>query len=246
MTQTQKVKEANKFFYDLAAPLYNAIDGREAVPPDWLSAIVKDLAAQGGANRLLDLGAGSGLISKLGVKYFREVCAYDISSGMLSQIKDNRINKVAGSAEEVAFRDGVFNAVTCFSVLHHLSDHQAALKEVYRVLKQGGVFYSDHDIESAFRHKWIFRVLGRFYDSCKRYTKYDPKITRDLRDLAELHAEEGIDSGQIERICGDIGFRRIQVYHHWKIGLSGINNIFGKKRDYRRTQAPIVSFIAVK
>lgn len=47
---------------------------------------------------------------------------------------------VLGDAYRTPFDDGVFDAVICSEVLEHLVDYQAAVDEIARVLKPGGVF----------------------------------------------------------------------------------------------------------
>lgn len=41
---------------------------------------------------------------------------------------------------ELPFRDGVFNLITCFGVLHHIPSVTRAVRECHRVLAKGGVF----------------------------------------------------------------------------------------------------------
>jgi SAM-dependent methyltransferase len=45
-----------------------------------------------------------------------------------------------GRMEKLPFADNFFDCVFAFEVLEHIEDDLAALKEVYRVLKKGGVF----------------------------------------------------------------------------------------------------------
>jgi ubiquinone/menaquinone biosynthesis C-methylase UbiE len=44
-----------------------------------------------------------------------------------------------GNAYEIPFSDGSFDAVFAHAVLYHLSDPSKALKEIYRVLRPGGI-----------------------------------------------------------------------------------------------------------
>jgi SAM-dependent methyltransferase len=63
---------------------------------------------------------------------------------------------VCGSAENLPYPDGMFDAACLFDVLEHLPDDGAAVREVKRVLRHGGVLFvsvplhpklwSDHDV----------------------------------------------------------------------------------------------------
>lgn len=46
-----------------------------------------------------------------------------------------------GDAENLSFKDGTFDFVFTYGVLHHTSDIQQAFDEMYRVLKPGGQFF---------------------------------------------------------------------------------------------------------
>ncbi|MXZ63913.1 MAG: class I SAM-dependent methyltransferase [Chloroflexi bacterium] len=99
--------------------------------------------------RVLDLGCGPGTIS-VGL-------ADAVSPGELhgidleeSQVAMARVAAEAGGhgnatfhagdATDLPFEDGEFDAVHCHAVLMHIPDTAAALAEVRRVLKPGGLF----------------------------------------------------------------------------------------------------------
>ena len=46
-----------------------------------------------------------------------------------------------GDISLLAFSDNTFNLVYCYHVLEHVADHNAVLKDIYRVLKPGGILY---------------------------------------------------------------------------------------------------------
>ncbi|ARB29514.1 methyltransferase domain-containing protein [Pseudomonas tolaasii] len=104
-----------------------------------------ELAGQSGA-RLLDLGCGAGHVSFNVAPLVKDVVAYDLSQQMLDVVaaaaKDRglrNIRTVHGAAERLPFVDGEFDFVFSRYSAHHWSDLGAALREVRRVLKPGGI-----------------------------------------------------------------------------------------------------------
>lgn len=100
-------------------------------------------------DRVLDLAGGTGDIAALlkeRVGEEGEVVLGDINAGMLSVGRDRLTNRglVAGldyvqcNAEALPFPDQSFDLVTIAFGLRNVTDKDAALREMYRVLKVGG------------------------------------------------------------------------------------------------------------
>ncbi len=95
----------------------------------------------------LDLGCGSGIASKgLAAINKTKVVASDLSGSCLD-IAQKRLKvlknffPVQASIEAIPFKDGSFDFVNCNGVLHHLSDADMALEEIFRVTKPGGMLF---------------------------------------------------------------------------------------------------------
>jgi ubiquinone/menaquinone biosynthesis C-methylase UbiE len=98
----------------------------------------------------LEVGCGSGLVTRyLAKKYKADVTGIDIDSQMIELARkdvDGALNLryLEADAADLPFRDGSFDVVLSFGVLHHIQNWLGALKEVKRVLKTGGYFvYAD-------------------------------------------------------------------------------------------------------
>lgn len=52
--------------------------------------------------------------------------------------RDNAVCHIAGMAEYLPFKDGSYDVVICINTLDHFLDPEAALKEIFRVLKKEG------------------------------------------------------------------------------------------------------------
>lgn len=110
-------------------------------------------------HKILDLGCGNGFVSQLFPNF--DIVGVDISDGMLA---NNPYKWVKGSAEAIPFQDSHFDFVIARSLLHHLDKPEVGLKEIYRVLKQGGklvIWDPNHNaLYETVRH--IFQHTDRF------------------------------------------------------------------------------------
>jgi ubiquinone/menaquinone biosynthesis C-methylase UbiE len=97
--------------------------------------------------KILELGCGLGEAAVYLAKKGGDVVATDISTGML-QVTQQLASKHNVNLEtkqsttyKIEFPDEIFDIVYAANLLHHV-DIKAALKEIHRVLKKGGEFYS--------------------------------------------------------------------------------------------------------
>ena len=108
--------------------------GRPEYPPaalDWL--------LPAGARDVLDLGAGTGKLTRQLVARGLNVVAVDPSGGMLEQLRAAvpGVPAMIGRAEEIPLQDGVVDAVLVAQAWHWV-DPERAPREVARVLRPGG------------------------------------------------------------------------------------------------------------
>ena len=103
----------------------------------WRKATRKALGLKPG-DRVLDLGAGTGVST---VEYTAEgayAIGTDISIGMLQAGRHRGVPLVAGNALELPYRDDVFDAVTISFALRNVPHTDRALAELFRVTRPGG------------------------------------------------------------------------------------------------------------
>jgi ubiquinone/menaquinone biosynthesis C-methylase UbiE len=128
--------------YDQISDFYD--EGR-AKPTPWLYGwrdalrpYVEELTSP-----IVDIGSGTGIWSVLLAEWFElDVVGVEPSSGMRSQALRKRshphVAYVGADAEHLPLRDGSCAAVWLSTVLHHIPDVQAAVRELRRVLAPGG------------------------------------------------------------------------------------------------------------
>ncbi|MDH5561311.1 MAG: class I SAM-dependent methyltransferase [Deltaproteobacteria bacterium] len=127
--------------------------------------------------KALDLGAGRGIASFALAKDGWEVSALEPDSGdlvgagaikSLSKESGLQIEVVQEWGEALPFPDGCFDLVHCRQVLHHAKDLKKLLKEISRVLKQGGkmiatrehVISKQEDLEAFFEIHPLHQLYG--------------------------------------------------------------------------------------
>lgn len=95
-------------------------------------------------SKVLDLCCGSGQATRILVEQFSDVTGLDASPLSINRAKQNvpQASYVEAFAESMPFADHLFDLVHTSSALHEMQPEQLEqiLKEVYRVLKPGGIF----------------------------------------------------------------------------------------------------------
>ncbi len=119
--------------------------------------------------KILDLGCGTGGTMKyLGLCGYSNIYGIDNSKHAIDFCKKRRIKNVRlGNANKIPFGDKSFDAVICLDVLYHKDvDLKKAPEEIFRVLKKGGVLYSQ---EPAYN--WLKSKHDEAIETRKRFTK---------------------------------------------------------------------------
>ena len=92
---------------------------------------------------ILDLGCGDGQLSKRLAAGGATVRGVDASPEMVESARSRGVAAVQGSAEALPFDDARFDAVFSNAALHWVSDQDAMMREVRRVLRPGGRFAAE-------------------------------------------------------------------------------------------------------
>jgi demethylmenaquinone methyltransferase/2-methoxy-6-polyprenyl-1,4-benzoquinol methylase len=105
--------------------------------PRWRSEMVSGLDLPRGA-RVLDVAAGTGLITRLLEQRGYEVTALDPVAPMLAGAHERGAPVVLATAEALPFPDAVFDGLTFGYLLRYVRDPLETMRELARVVKPGG------------------------------------------------------------------------------------------------------------
>lgn len=109
---------------------------------------------------IVDIGCGSGAFTE---KVFNlckgnSVVGMDMSQVMIEKAKDRNaeIDYIVGDMEKMPYHDESCDIVILSGVLHHLNGLDAAIKEMYRILRRGGRCFA-FDPNGRNPVMWLFR-----------------------------------------------------------------------------------------
>jgi len=92
--------------------------------------------------RVLELGCGDGYsLDVLKTKGYRQIVGCDINLAKLRIAASFDHNVFVQDVHNIGFRSGVFDAVYCTHTLEHSYNGYEATREIYRVLRPGGLLF---------------------------------------------------------------------------------------------------------
>ncbi|MBP8910381.1 MAG: class I SAM-dependent methyltransferase [Phycisphaerae bacterium] len=109
-----------------------------------------------GQIQALDFGCGSGNLTRHLIELGAHTTSADLSEDFLKDIR--RKFSASGLSQTLKLNgrdlsnvpDAQFDLVAAYSVLHHVPDYLAIVRELCRVVKPGGVLYLDHEATETY------------------------------------------------------------------------------------------------
>ena len=146
---------------------------------------------------ILDIGCGQGIPAMLIGKKCEKIYGIDISKRALciAKIRANYLKKKVRSEfkyvrlENARFKKEYFDKIFSICVLEHISNYIKVLKEVYRVLKQGGQFLLSVDSLETIDDE---KLLNYHKQKC--------------------YIENYFRKNDLKQILKEIGFKKIIIY----------------------------------
>lgn len=197
---------------------------------------------------ILDLGCGDGLLTLPLASKNKQIIAGDISHKMLSLLIDkakltkinlDNVQVVRLNAENTFLQNQAIDLVIANNILHLTSKPLNIIKEIYRVLKIGGMYLviSDsmektyfEDRNSVRYHQIVDEVLNRYWDLIKEKGYLPKKYDDDFNQYVILE-ELFINKKTVKsEKCRYSGIRNLQI---------DFIDRFKKKAFYQQTNIPI-------
>ena len=202
--------------------------------------ILEGLRDRTGGDRFLDVGCGTGNLIRIAGEVFPHAFGVDQAEQLLARVarRDAITGLSAAPAHRLPFATSTFDGVGMYALLHHLYDPLPALAEAHRVLKPGGILYTDHDPN---------RYFSRFYHALYRLKNgARPGFGTDLEDLAEYHNihTSGLDPEALRRALVKLGFSDVEIRyrHSTNPGFAGFQAFAARCLEVMSRLIPLKSF----
>ena len=201
---------------------------------------------------VLELGCGTGglwighddIVSRC-----KKLVLTDLSEGMLETAKGNlgereNIGYRHEDIQNLSFEDNSFDIVIANAMLYHVPDLDKGLREVRRVLKDGGIFYCSTYGENNFTDRlaeW-FRMEGEQFSPNHNFTMQngEGKLKKYFSEVTPVHYEDSLHITDINHLVEYLGsltsFKSVMNLPVQKIEeiLSGhaVNGAIDLPKDY--------------
>lgn len=110
--------------------------------------------------RVLDIGFGSGILYYQLKERFSDLNGIDLRNDIdlvkTSLEKDNiKANLIKSDLFNLPYKDASFECIVSMSVLEHIINLESAVKEINRVLKEGGKFICGFPVKNFLMHQFF-------------------------------------------------------------------------------------------
>lgn len=199
-----------------------------------VTTIIKDIFVNHDVRKVLDIGCGTGFMISILKKYAAEITGVDITQAMLDKVDTSGevdIKLINSDTGSVTLSEEYYDLATAYSFLDHLYDLSPTLRNTYRSLRDGGIFYADLSPNFYFWEQ--IKKLGQEgkYDSIvereiKAIHQKDEEIEKQFGIDKEIfkkaefqkHVKGGFKEEEIRSELLSVGFREVSFIYHWYLG----------------------------
>jgi len=197
--------------------IYNDVEQKRL--QDSLTLAVESIKTEIQEKQALDFGCGAGNLTKFLLDLDVEVTAADLSSEFLKLIERRfgstaKLRTAQLNGEDLRnFADNSFDLIATYSVLHHIPDYLAIVREFVRVAKVGGVIFIDRemnenywfknsDLEKLYSYKTIQKSWTRFLKLQTWINRYKKMLNSRFQEEGDIHVwpDDHIDQAKVDSV----------------------------------------------
>lgn len=217
MAEYQENLAVQREYYDRTAKNYDEWHiepGSSQIVDQWNFNNLKKYLGNKKINRILDLGCGTGRLSRRLLTISPEVYGVDASKEVLkiAREKNPELKLAFAEAIDLPYEDEFFDLVIINGSLHHFFAMEQTFKEVSRVLASGGVFAILGEPNSNFGKWWNpFKYKFLAY----RFLFYIFNLFRTKKMSASEPIEPDAESftiHQFKKSLSQLEFTDLQIY----------------------------------
>lgn len=223
-----------------------------------LKRVLKIVANLPSGSKILEVGCGGGaFIRAISILRPDLLCfGCDISSSAIKQAQNvtKSINYTVCGEKTLPYNDNIFDVVLIIDVLEHVLEPENLLKEIYRILKPGALFFSFVPCENDWTSFWKYLdMFGLKNDVTKKHAGHINYFSR--KDLFDLYGRMKFNFIKISysehflgQILGILSFVSMERFAK-KNNLSQVNNeiffeaIKSKKKGWRNFFRALINSI---
>lgn len=146
---------------------------------------------------VLDVGCGTGIHTSILKQKTKRITGLDLKNFVKEKYKFD-FKLILGDGKKIPFEDKHFDFITCWDVIEHVEKDEVFLREIYRVLKPGGLLL----ISTPNKDRLSNRIISIFKEI--RYPYYlgtNLDWEGDVWHIREYREEE------LEKLATKIGFK---------------------------------------
>jgi phosphatidylethanolamine/phosphatidyl-N-methylethanolamine N-methyltransferase len=182
------MSESERDFWEQAAPRYDSV-AKGLLGRPLPRAVELTTGAVAGAGTVLEVAAGTGLLTAAYAPGVGRVVATDLADNMLAILRERmtragitNVETARRDIDELGYPPASFDAVVAGNVLHLVPDLDRALDALCYVLRPGGKLVAPTFVhDETLRSKVISRVFASFMVMHRRFT------AASLRSALERH-----------------------------------------------------------
>ena len=200
--------------------------------------LVAQLGGRLPGRRALDAGAGTGAVGDLLRELGAEVVSVDLESDMLRHRLGARGHAVVGDVVRLPLRSRQFDVVVAGFVLNHVAEHVAALGELGRVTRPGGVVLASvfGNERSALKEVVDERLRAFGWSPPGWYTAVRERSEAvGTTELFEARAREAGLDGIVRSAAVDVGLDTPELVVRYRLAMAHSQEfVAGLSEDDRR------------